>query len=263
VILHVITKKGKGYQPAEDNPTLFHGIGRFNLITGEPVSESKIPSYTKIFSRTLVRLAREDSKIVAITAAMADGTGLVDFQREFPGRFFDVGIAEGHAAVFAAGLAAAGYKPVVAIYSTFLQRALDEIIHDVCLQKLPVVFAIDRAGLVGEDGATHQGAFDISYLRMIPGMCVMAPSDENELQNMLKTAFALNMPVAVRYPRGEGTGVKLDREPAVLPFGKSRLMKEGKDVFIFAAGNMLRPSAEAAENLFQRVSPAECLTHVS
>ena len=249
VILHVITKKGKGYQPAEDNPTLFHGIGRFNLITGEPVSESKHPSYTKIFSQTLVRLAREDSKIVAITAAMADGTGLVDFQREFPNRFFDVGIAEGHAVEFAAGLAVAGFKPVVVVYSTFLQRALDEIIHDVCLQKLPDVFAIDRAGLVGEDGATHQGAFDISYMRMIPEMCVMAPSDETELQHMLKTAFALNMPAAVRYPRGEGLGVKLDKEPAVLPLGKSRLIKDGKELFIFSVGNMLHPALEAADGL--------------
>jgi len=249
VILHVLTKKGKGYQPAEDNPTLFHGVGRFNIITGEPIPESKNPSYTKIFSQTLVKLAREDSKIVAITAAMADGTGLVEFEKEFPDRFFDVGIAEGHAVEFASGLAASGYKPVVAIYSTFLQRALDEIIHDVCLQKLPVVFAIDRAGIVGEDGATHQGAFDISYLRMIPEICVMVPSDENELQGMIKTAFTLNRPVAIRYPRGEGLGVKLDREPAIFPLGKSKIVKEGKDIYIFAAGSIVHQAVDVSEKL--------------
>ena len=249
VLLHVLTKKGRGYQPAEDNPTLFHGIGRFNIITGEPIHDSKNLSYTKIFSQTLVKLAREDSKIVVITAAMADGTGLVEFQKKFPERFFDVGIAEGHAVEFAAGLASSGYKPVVAIYSTFLQRALDEIIHDVCLQKLPVVFAIDRAGIVGEDGATHQGAFDISYLRMIPEICVMVPADENELQGMIKTAFTLNRPVAIRYPRGEGSGVKLDREPELFPLGKSQIVREGRDVFIFAAGDILRQAVEAAEKL--------------
>lgn len=239
VLLHVLTKKGKGYAPAEDNPTAFHGIGSFNIITGEPMSNPKFPSYTQIFSQALIKLAKADEKIVAITAAMADGTGLIDFQKEFPKRFFDVGIAEGHAVTFAAGLAAAGYKPVVAVYSTFLQRAVDEIIHDVCLQKLPVVFAIDRAGIVGEDGATHQGAFDLTYLRMIPNIVIMAPSDENELQNMLKTALSINQPVAIRYPRGEGIGVKLDKDPKILPVGKSEIVADGKDVFIFAVGSMV------------------------
>jgi 1-deoxy-D-xylulose-5-phosphate synthase len=249
VLLHVLTKKGKGYYPAETNPTLFHGLGRFNVITGEPVSESKLPSYTKVFSQTLVKLAREDKTIVAVTAAMADGTGLAEFQKEFPDRFFDVGIAEGHAVDFAAGLAAKGLKPVVAIYSTFFQRALDEIIHDVCLQKLPVIFAIDRAGIVGEDGATHQGLFDLSYLRMIPGMCIMAPADENELQHMLKTAVSLGAPAAVRYPRGSVTGMKLDKEPKIVPIGKAEQVVEGKDVFIFAAGTVTGQAKEASSIL--------------
>ncbi|MEW6557973.1 MAG: 1-deoxy-D-xylulose-5-phosphate synthase, partial [Elusimicrobiota bacterium] len=206
ILLHLITKKGKGYKPAENKPTEFHGIGKFDINTGNSITETKIPTYTQIFSQTLVKLAKQDEKIVAITAAMAEGTGLTEFQKEFPNRFFDVGIAEGHAVTFAAGLATGGYKPVVAIYSTFLQRAFDEIVHDVCLQKLPVVFAIDRAGIVGEDGATHQGAFDLSYLRMIPDLVIMAPSDENELQNMLKTALSLSQPAAIRYPRGCGVG---------------------------------------------------------
>ncbi|MFH0947800.1 MAG: 1-deoxy-D-xylulose-5-phosphate synthase [Elusimicrobiota bacterium] len=249
VLLHVLTKKGKGYIPAEDNPTAFHGIGSFNIITGEPTSSSKFPTYTQIFSQTLINLAKKDDKIIAITAAMADGVGLTDFQKEFPKRFFDVGIAEGHAVTFAAGLAASGYKPVVAIYSTFLQRAIDEIIHDVCLQKLPVVFAIDRAGIVGEDGATHQGAFDLSYLRMIPNIVVMTPSDENELQNMLKTALSINQPVAIRYPRGEGQGVKLDREPKTISVGKSEIISDGKDVFILAVGSVVSPSVSVSKKL--------------
>ncbi|HAM39738.1 MAG: 1-deoxy-D-xylulose-5-phosphate synthase [Elusimicrobia bacterium RIFOXYC2_FULL_34_12] len=247
VLLHVITKKGKGYEPAEENATAFHGVGKFNVITGEPLSEPKYPTYTKIFSQTLVKLAEMDSKVVAITAAMADGTGLTNFQKEFPKRFFDVGIAEGHAVNFAAGLARAGYKPVVALYSTFLQRAIDEIIHDVCLQNLPVIFAIDRAGIVGEDGATHQGAFDLTFLRMIPNIVVMAPSNENELQNMLATAVNLNKPVAIRYPRGEGIGVKLDIEPQILEIGKSKLIMEGKDVYIFAVGNMVNSALKVSE----------------
>jgi len=246
VLLHILTKKGKGYAPAEDNPTAFHGVGSFNIITGEPIARAKFPTYTKIFSQTLVKLARENEKIIAITAAMADGVGLVDFQKEFPKRFFDVGIAEGHAVTFAAGLAASGYKPVVAIYSTFLQRAIDEIIHDVCLQNLPVVFAIDRAGIVGEDGATHQGAFDLSYLRMIPNIVIMTPSDENELQNMLKTAFTLNCPVAIRYPRGNGVGVKLEKDIKILPVGKSEIVKEGKELFILAAGSLVGVSLDVA-----------------
>lgn len=246
VLLHVLTKKGKGYAPAEDNPTVFHGIGSFNIITGEPSAAAKFPTYTNIFSRTLVNLAGKDEKIIAITAAMADGVGLTDFQKAYPSRFFDVGIAEGHAVTFAAGLAASGYKPVVAIYSTFLQRAIDGIIHDVCLQKLPVVFAVDRAGIVGEDGATHQGAFDLSYLRMIPNIVLMTPSDENELRNMLKTALEIHQPAAIRYPRGEGTGVKLEKEVKVIPIGLSEIVKDGKDLFILAVGNLTGVSVDVA-----------------
>src|SRR3989339_415865 len=247
ILLHIITKKGKGYEPAEENATAFHGIGKFNIITGDLLSEPKFPTYTKIFSQTLVKLAEKDPKIIAITAAMADGTGLVNFQKEFPKRFFDVGIAEGHAVNFAAGLAGAGYKPIVALYSTFLQRAIDQIIHDVCLQNLPVIFAIDRAGIVGEDGATHQGAFDLTFLRMIPNIVVMAPSNENELQNMLATAVNLNKPVAIRYPRGEGIGVKLDTEPKPLEIGKSQVLVEGNDVCIFAVGNTVNPAIKVSE----------------
>lgn len=247
ILLHVITKKGKGYTPAENDATAFHGIGKFDITTGDPISSSKIPTYTKVFSQTLLKLAEKDEKIIAITAAMADGTGLVDFHKRFPRRFFDVGIAEGHAVDFAAGLAAAGYKPVVAIYSTFLQRALDEIIHDVCLQKLPVIFAVDRAGIVGEDGATHQGAFDLTYLRMVPNIVIMAPSDENELQHMLKTAVFLNQPVAIRYPRAQGLGVPLDEGLNVLTLGKSEIITEGKDIFIIAIGNMVNPAVKVSK----------------
>ncbi|MFH1540955.1 MAG: 1-deoxy-D-xylulose-5-phosphate synthase [Elusimicrobiota bacterium] len=247
VLLHILTKKGKGYTHSEDKPTMFHGIGRFNIITGKPIVDTKFPTYTKIFSQMLVNLAKKDEKIIAITAAMADGVGLVDFQKEFPKRFFDAGIAEGHAVTFAAGLAASGYKPVVAIYSTFLQRAIDEIIHDVCLQKLPVVFAIDRAGIVGEDGATHQGAFDLSYLRMIPNIVIMIPSNENELQNMLKTALSINQPVAIRYPRGTCAGVKLEKDAKIIPIGKSEIVKDGKDVFILAVGNLVSVVSDVAQ----------------
>ncbi|OGS45273.1 MAG: 1-deoxy-D-xylulose-5-phosphate synthase [Elusimicrobia bacterium RIFOXYD2_FULL_34_15] len=247
ILLHIITKKGKGYEPAEENATAFHGIGKFNIITGDLLSEPKFPTYTKIFSQTLVKLAEKDPKIIAITAAMADGTGLVNFQKEFPKRFFDVGIAEGHAVNFAAGLAGAGYKPIVALYSTFLQRAIDQIIHDVCLQNLPVIFAIDRAGIVGEDGATHQGAFDLTFLRMIPNIVIMAPSNENELQKMLITAVKLNKPVVIRYPRGEGIGAKLDTEPKPLEIGKSQVLVEGNDVCIFAVGNTVNPAIKVSE----------------
>ncbi|MDH5173917.1 MAG: 1-deoxy-D-xylulose-5-phosphate synthase, partial [Elusimicrobiota bacterium] len=211
VLIHVVTKKGKGYQPAEREPIKFHGTAPFNILTGE-TEKSKIFSYTEVFGRTLIDLARSNEKIIAITAAMPQGTGLDAFEKEFPKRYFDVGIAEQHAVTFAAGLAKAGYRPVCAIYSTFLQRAFDQIIDDVCLQNLPVVFAIDRAGIVGEDGATHQGTFDLSYLRLIPNMVVMAPKDENELVQMLNTALSWNFPCAIRFPRGAGVGVKLDRQ---------------------------------------------------
>ena len=249
VLLHVVTKKGKGYFPAENEPTKFHGVGKFNIITGELERSSDKQSYTSVFSDTMLKLARQDETITAVTAAMAEGTGLDTFRKEFPKRFFDVGIAEEHAVTFAAALAAEGLKPVCAIYSTFLQRSLDQMIHDVALQKLPVVFAIDRAGIVGEDGATHQGAFDLSYLRFIPNFTIMAPADENELQHMLNTAFELSGPSAIRYPRGSGVGVALDKNLKVLPVGEAEIKKEGNDVFIIAIGNTVYPSIEAANIL--------------
>ena len=252
VLLHIITKKGKGYTPAENEPTKFHGIGRFNIITGEPEKKSGAPSYTQVFSQTIVRLAKEDEKIVGITAAMSEGTGLEEFARLYPGRFYDVGIAEGHALTFAAGLACEGLRPVCSIYSTFLQRGLDQIIHDIALQKLPVIIAIDRAGIVGEDGATHQGSFDLSFLRFIPGLTIMAPGDENELQHMLKTALEMKAPVAIRYPRGSGTGVILDKELKVIEKGKSRLMADGSGVMLVALGSTVQPSLEAAKLLKSR-----------
>ena len=215
IVVHVLTKKGKGYAPSEADPTKFHGVAPFKIETGELAVKSETPSYTSVFGATLAKLAAKDEKIVAITAAMLDGTGLETFAKDFPARTFDVGIAEEHAVTFSAGLAKAGFKPVVAVYSTFLQRAYDEISHDVCLQGLPVVFAVDRAGIVGEDGATHNGIFDMAFLRSIPGMTLMAPKDENELQHMIFTALSHNGPVAIRYPRGQGTGTKLDAE-----FGK-------------------------------------------
>jgi 1-deoxy-D-xylulose-5-phosphate synthase len=249
ILLHIVTKKGKGYQPAENEPTKFHGIGSFNILTGEPEASTKGISYTQVFNQSLVKLAKQDPKIVAITAAMQDGTGLGEFARQFPGRFFDVGIAESHALTFAAGLAAEGLRPVCAIYSTFVQRGLDQIIHDISLQKLPVVLALDRAGIVGEDGATHQGAFDLSFLRFIPNLTIMAPADENELQHMIKTAFSLDGPSAIRYPRGEGQGIDLDPEMKVLKTGKSFVIREGSDVYLLAIGTMVYPAMHAAEIL--------------
>ncbi|MDH5174889.1 MAG: 1-deoxy-D-xylulose-5-phosphate synthase, partial [Elusimicrobiota bacterium] len=248
VLIHVVTKKGKGYQPAEREPIKFHGTSPFNILTGE-TEKSKIPSYTEVFSHALIDLAKANEKIIAITAAMPQGTGLDAFEKEFPKRYFDVGIAEQHAVTFAAGLARAGYRPVCAIYSTFLQRAFDQIIDDVCLQNLPVVFAIDRAGIVGEDGATHQGMFDLSYLRLIPNMVVMAPKDENELVHMLNTALSWNFPCAIRFPRGEGVGVKLDRQYKVLPLGKGEVLAEGNDVAILAIGNTVHPCLLAQQRL--------------
>jgi len=212
VLVHVITKKGKGYLPAEENPDKFHGIGPFDMKTGQAYKESKNPSYTSIFSDTLVKLGETNPKILAFTAAMGEGTGTTSFAKRFPKRSFDVGIAEQHAVTMAAALALEGFKPFVAIYSTFLQRAYDQIVHDVALQNAPVVFALDRAGIVGEDGPTHHGVFDISYLRHIPNFIIMAPKDENELQHMLYTASVYNGPVAIRYPRGNGLGVQLDEK---------------------------------------------------
>lgn len=241
VLVHVLTKKGKGYLPAESNPEKFHGISRCDSIAGA--------TYTDVFSKTIISLAKENDKIVAITAAMPEGTGLSDFSKEFPNRFFDVGIAEQNAVTFAAGLACGGYKPIVAIYSTFLQRAYDQVIHDVCIQNLPVIFCIDRAGIVGEDGATHQGAFDISYLRSIPNIVVMVPKDENELPKMLKTAVALNRPVAIRYPRGKIKGNDFDRAFDVIRFGRAGVLKNGDDAVILGIGPILCHGLDAADEL--------------
>lgn len=249
VMLHVVTKKGKGYKPAEEKPTKFHGIGIFDVETGDSLGKSSALTFTKAFSDALLKLAEKDTSIAAITAAMPEGTGLDAFRDKFPSRYFDVGIAEEHAATFAAGLAAGGVKPVVALYSTFAQRCYDQILHDICLQKLPVVFALDRAGLVGEDGPTHHGVFDLSFLRDIPNLILAAPADENEMQHMLKTAFDAKAPFVLRYPRGTGFGVKLDDEPQDLPIGKGVWLKKGKDATILAIGNRVHPALAAAEAL--------------
>ena len=249
LLIHVMTTKGKGYHPAETTPDKFHGVGSFDLLTGKAPPKAAVPSYTEIFGRTMVELGKADPAIVAITAAMPDGTGLNYFAEALPDRFFDVGIAEQHGLCFAAGLAADGLKPVAAIYSTFVQRAYDQVFHDICLQNLPVVIAMDRAGLVGDDGPTHHGVFDLSYLRHLPGLTFMAPKDENELRHMLKTALALNAPVAIRYPRGAGCGVPLDPEMQLLPVGKGELLRAGKDLSIIAIGSTVMPALEAAEVL--------------
>lgn len=251
VLVHVMTQKGKGYSPAECDPTSFHGIGSFDIATGKSVSKGKAspPSYTQVFGKTLTKLAGEDPKVIGITAAMVQGTGLEQFSRSFPERFFDVGIAEQHAVTFAAGLAAEGFKPVVAVYSTFLQRAYDQIVHDVCLQNLPVVFAMDRAGLVGEDGPTHHGVFDLSFLRHIPNMVLMAPKDENEFQHMLYTALNHAGPIAIRYPRGVGVGVAMDKVFREIPMGSAEVLREGKDVTLMAVGPTVFAALEAADSL--------------
>lgn len=251
VLIHVITQKGRGYEPAEKDPTSFHGVGAFDRETGKSIGSAGCPSFTKVFGKALKKLADEDPKIVAITAAMLQGTGLDCFAEKYPDRFFDVGIAEQHAVTFAAGLAAEGFKPVVAIYSTFIQRAYDQILHDVCLQNLPVVFAMDRGGIVGEDGPTHHGLFDLSFLRSIPNMVLMAPKDENELQHMLKTAVDHNGPAAVRYPRGNGLGVELDDQLRSLPIGKGEVLREGEDVLIIGIGSTVQTAMEAAGRLQQ------------
>lgn len=249
ILLHVITKKGKGYKPAEEDPTYFHGVGAFDKETGKPRSSNRAVSYTEVFGNALARIGADNANVVAITAGMTSGTGLAKFEKDFPGRFFDVGIAEQHAITFAAGMAVEGLRPVAAIYSTFLQRSYDQILHDVCLQKLPVIFMIDRAGIVGEDGPTHQGLFDISYLRSMPNLVFMAPKDENELQHMLFTALQLSLPVAIRYPRGSGIGVPLDMEFREIPVGKAEVVREGERVAIFAIGNTVYPAVEAAQKL--------------
>jgi 1-deoxy-D-xylulose-5-phosphate synthase len=253
VLLHISTKKGKGYSPAEKNPVYFHGVGCFNADTGESLNkECSVPTYTQVFGETLFQMAKKDEKIVAVTAAMPEGTGLVKFAEAYPDRFFDVGIAEQHAVTFAAGLATEGFKPVVAIYSTFLQRAYDQILHDVCIEALPVVFAIDRGGIVGEDGATHNGVFDLSYLRSLPNMVVMAPKDENELKRMLTTSLAHKGPIAVRYPRGDGEGVKIEERDIPVPIGKGEILQKGNDVLILAIGRSVSEALAAHSTLAEK-----------
>jgi len=252
VLVHAVTSKGKGYAPAETNPEVFHGVGCFDPETGERIGAAAGPTYTDVFGETIVSIARENPKVVAITAAMCSGTGLAEFRKAFPGRFFDVGIAESHAVTFAAGLAREGKLPVVAIYSTFLQRAFDQIIHDVCIQNLPVVFAVDRGGIVGADGATHQGIFDLSFLRQVPNLSVMAPRDEAELARMLRTAVAAGHPVAVRYPRGTGMGVLPPSPAETVPWGKGELLAEGKDVLLVGIGAAVSSCLHASEELSRR-----------
>lgn len=250
VMVHVLTKKGKGYKPAEESPNKFHGTGPFDIATGKKITNPNAPvSYTEVFGKTLSKLADTDDKIVGITAAMPDGTGLNIFAEAHKDHFFDVGIAEQHAVTAAAGMAAAGMKPVAAIYSTFMQRAYDSIMHDICMQKLHVTLCLDRAGLVGDDGYTHHGVFDYAYLRSIPNMTIMAPKDENELQHMLKTALDFDGPVSVRYPRGSGVGVALDTQWQDLPIGKAEVLRTGKDVCFWAIGSMVQTALDAAELL--------------
>jgi 1-deoxy-D-xylulose-5-phosphate synthase len=250
ILVHALTEKGHGYEPAVRDPLKYHGVSKFDVESGEfAPSKPGPPSYTRIFSDTLMRLAQEDDRIVAITAAMAGGTGLDRFERKFPTRFYDVGIAEQHAVTFAAGLATEGMKPVAAIYSTFLQRAYDQVVHDVCIQNLDVTLALDRAGLVGADGATHQGFYDFTILRTLPNIIVMAPKDENELQHMLATAIEYPGPAAIRYPRGAGLGVPLDPEIKLLQVGEAELLRDGDDVALVAIGKMVPVAMQAAEEL--------------
>ena len=247
--LHIVTKKGQGYKLAEEDPCLYHGVAKFNPADGVAHKVNAKPTYTQVFGDWLCDMARADERLVGVTPAMREGSGMVRFSEEFPERYFDVGIAEQHAVTFAAGLACEGLKPVVAIYSTFLQRGYDQLIHDVALQNLPVTFAIDRAGLVGADGPTHAGAFDLSYLRCIPNMTIMAPSDENECRQMLYTAFTLNGPAAVRYPRGSGVGVTIEPEMRALAVGEGRVLRRGDKVAILAFGSMVQPALQAAEEM--------------
>ena len=252
ILLHLSTEKGRGYPPAEADPVGFYSVsGPFNLKTGKTTRQkSRIPTYTEVFSQTLTQLAQRDARIVGVTAAMPGGTGLDTFADAFPNRCFDLGLAEQCAVTFAAGLATEGLRPVVAIYSTFLQRAYDQVLHDVCLQNLPVIFALDRAGLVGADGPTHHGVFDLAYLRSIPNLVVMAPKDENELQHAVKTALEYqDGPIAFRYPRGTGVGVKIEEMPKAFPIGKGELVREGDDILIVAVGNRVHPALAAAKTL--------------
>jgi 1-deoxy-D-xylulose-5-phosphate synthase len=248
ILIQCVTQKGKGYQPARAHPEKFHGAGPFQISTGEPRNREWGPSFSSVFGDALIKIAGKDEKVLAITAAMGEGTGLKEFSEKLPERFFDVGIAEQHAVTFASGLAVAGFKPVVAIYSTFLQRAYDQVYHDVCLMDLPVVFVLDRAGIVPDDGPTHQGINDIAYLRHMPHMIVMAPKDENELQHMLWSALSYGHPASVRFPKAKGLGVPLDEHLQVIPPGRSELIKDGRDL-LFAFGNMVAPALEAAKTL--------------
>lgn len=251
VLVHVITKKGKGYAPAEKNPARFHGVDPFDIATGQPLKKKQYPSYTEVFSKKICELAGENRKIVAVTAAMPDGTGLTRFSKKFPDRFFDVGIAEAHAVTSAAGMASAGLKPVVAVYSSFLQRGYDQILHDVCLQKLPVLFAIDRAGLVGSDGETHQGIFDISFLSLVPGMTIMAPKNHWELEAMLEFGVNFEGPLAIRYPRGEAYR-GLSEFAAPMEYGKAEMLYEESGIALFALGSMVSTGEHVREKLKAR-----------
>jgi 1-deoxy-D-xylulose-5-phosphate synthase len=251
ILLHVMTKKGKGYTPAENKPIWSHGVSPFDVITGDARKSDKPqpPTYTAVFSEALIELAKKDPKIIAVTAAMPDGTGLDKFAKALPGRMFDVGIAEEHAVTFCGGMATQGMKPIAAIYSTFLQRAFDQVFHDVAIMDLPVVFALDRGGIAGADGPTHHGIYDMAYLRIFPNMICMAPRDENELRHMVKTAFETGHPTSLRYPRGNGVGVEMDAELKSLPVGKGEVMREGTHATIFAIGNEVWPAVQAAEIL--------------
>jgi len=261
ILLHILTKKGLGFSPAEEDPETWHGLGPYCLKTGKPhASTAKSPSYTQVFADTLADLADKDSRIVAITAAMPGGTGLSRFAKRHPNRCIDVGIAEQHATTFAAGLAVAGKRPVVAIYSTFLQRAFDQIIHDVCIQNLPVIFCMDRAGIVGADGATHTGMFDIAMLRCIPNLTIMAPKDEQELKDMLATAFTLDGPCAIRYPRGNGLGVEA-KAPAVLPIGQAEVIQEGDAGLVISVGTRFADTKAAMDCI--QAEDGRSFTHIN
>ena len=251
ILLHVITKKGLGFSPAEEDPETWHGLGPYSVQTGQPHKSNGSPqSYTEVFAKALTDMADNDERIVAITAAMSAGTGLSHFASRHPDRCFDVGIAEQHAVTFAGGLAAVGKRPFVAVYSTFMQRAYDQIVHDICIQNLPVTFCMDRAGIVGADGATHTGMFDIAFMHNLPNMTVMAPKDEAELQHMLLTSLTINGPVAIRYPRGNGYGVELD-EVCELVVGQAEMLEEGDAGLIIAVGTRVRDSLQAVETLRQ------------
>jgi 1-deoxy-D-xylulose-5-phosphate synthase len=248
-LLHVVTRKGQGYKLAEADPVLYHGVSKFEPAAGIRSGKASRTTFTEVFGEWLCDMAQQDARLVGITPAMREGSGLVKFAQRFPDRYYDVGIAEQHAVTFAAGLACEGLKPVVAIYSTFLQRAYDQFIHDVQIQNLPVLFALDRAGVVGADGPTHHGAFDISYLSCIPNITVMVPADENECRQMLYTGFMLDRPAAVRYPRGAGAGVAVEKEMRALPIGKAQVRRSGRHVAILVFGTLLKPALEVGEML--------------